>query len=105
MPSYKLGLEAKAGKVKLGDCVIWMDDPEYFCKNCGHGWNREQAIDVAYRKIKTIKVSVGGYFGGYYEVTIDITHLETTWIFVEGQVAETIQKSIRVSTVEALLRY
>jgi len=39
----------------------------------------ERAIEEAYRKIKTINVSVGGYFGGYYDVTIDLTNLETTW--------------------------
>ena len=28
---------------------------------------------------KTIKASVGGYFGGYNDATIDFINLETTW--------------------------
>ena len=103
MPNYELFLEAEAGKLKLGGCVISMGDPEYFCKDCGHEWNREQAIDESYRKIITIKASVGGYFGGYYEVTIDLDHLETTWSFTEAEVTETSKKLIRVSTAEAFI--
>lgn len=103
MPNYKLGLEAEAGKVKLGGCDIPLGNAEYCCKDCGHEWNREQAIDAAYRKIKTIKASVGGYFGGYYDVTIDLTNLETTWSFNEGDLEETSKKSIRVATAEAFM--
>jgi len=102
MPSYKLSLEAEAGKVKLGGCVISLGNPEYFCKDCSHEWNREQAIDEAYRKIKTIKASVGGYFGGYYDVTIDLKNLETTWSFTEGELEETSKETIK-ATVEALI--
>ena len=87
MPNYELLLEAEAGKVKLGGCVISLSDPEYCCKDCEYEWNCEQAIDKAYRKIKTIKASMGGYFGGYYDVTIDLTHLETTWCFTDCNVA------------------
>ncbi|HBV88281.1 MAG TPA: hypothetical protein DEF42_16915 [Desulfosporosinus sp.] len=103
MPSYELYQEAEAGKVKLGCCLLEPSNPEYACKDCEHEWNREQAIDHAYRKIKTIKASVGGYFGGYYDVTIDLRNLETTWNFYEGEVEETSKKSIRVSTAEAFL--
>lgn len=103
MPSYELYQEAQAGKFKLGGCMLSLGDPEYVCKDCEHEWNREQAIDHAYSKIKTLKASVGGYFGGYYEVTIDLRNLETTWEFLEGEAEETSKKSIRVSTAEAFL--
>ncbi len=36
-------------------------------------------IEAAYCIIKTTNASVGGYFSGYYDVTIDVTNLETTW--------------------------
>jgi len=101
--SYELSLEAKAGKVKLGGCVEIIGNAEYFCKDCGHEWNRAQAIDEAYRKLKTIIASVGGYFGGYYEVIIDLTNLETTWRFNEGGTEETSKKTIRVSTAQAFI--
>ena len=100
MPNYELFLEAEAGKIKLGGCAIIEGNPEYFCKDCEHEWNREQALDQAYSKIKTIKASVGGYFGGYYDVTIDLTNLETKWSFNEGELEKTSKKSIRVSTAE-----
>jgi len=53
--------------------------------------------------IQTIKASVGGYFGGYYNVTIDLTNLVTTWSFNEGEKEETSKKSIRVSTGQAFI--
>lgn len=103
MPSYELSQEAKVGKVKLGGCMLSFGDPEYFCKDCEHEWNREQAIDQAYRKIITIKASVGGYFGGYYEVIINLTNLETTWTFNEGGTEKTSKKTIHVSTAQAFI--
>ena len=78
-------------------------NPEYSCKDCEHEWNRGQVIDEAYSEINTIKASVGGYFGGYYEVTIDLRDHETTWKFNEGAAEETSKKSIRVSTAEAFV--
>ena len=56
IPVPELFQEAEAGKVKLGDCCIFEGNPDYFCKGCEYEWNREQAIDSAYRKIKTIKM-------------------------------------------------
>lgn len=103
MPSYEAYQEAGAGKFKLGGCVLSLGDPEYVCKDCEYEWNREQAIDHAYSKIKAIKASVGGYFGRYYEVTIDLRNLETIWNFHEGEVEETSKKSIRRSTAETFL--
>jgi len=52
MPSHELFQEAEAGKVKLGGCCIIEGGPEYFCKDCENEWNKEQAIDAAYGKIK-----------------------------------------------------
>lgn len=78
-PSHKLFLEAESGKVKLGGCCIFEGGPEYFCKDCEHEWNRKQAIDAAYNKIKSLKASVGGYFGGYYNVEINLTDRKVIW--------------------------
>jgi len=103
MPDYELFIQAEAGKLKLGGCVISLGSAEYFCKDCEHEWNREQAIDAAYHKIKTIKAFVGGYFGANYEVTLDFTHLETTWDFSEDGIDKTSKKSIRASTAKACI--
>ena len=40
LPTYELFKEEEQGKVKLGGCVIGLDDPEYVCKDCNHEWNR-----------------------------------------------------------------
>lgn len=64
LPDYEAFERAQAGKIKLGGCIICEGNPEYYCKDCGYEWNREQAIDAAYRKITGIKASVGGYLGG-----------------------------------------
>ena len=37
-PSDKLLSDASAGNVRLGGCVIFGDDPNYSCKDCGHTW-------------------------------------------------------------------
>ena len=98
-PSHELFNEAEAGKVKLGGCCIFEGSPEYFCKDCEHEWNREQAIDAAYNKITTIKASVGGFFGGYYNVEIDLVNLKTLWSqWGGGAEEESINKTIREST-------
>lgn len=100
MPGPELFQEADAGKVKLGGCCIIEGAPEYFCNDCKYEWNREQAIDGAYSKIKTVKASVGGYFGGYYNVEIDLVNLKTIWSHRGGGEAEsTVHKTIRKSTV------
>ena len=99
MPSYELFEEAEVGKVKLGGCVITEDSPEYCCKDCEHEWNKEQVIDAAYGRIKAIKASVGGYFGGYYNVDIDLVDLKSTWSHGgRGEDEETIHKTIRAAS-------
>ena len=99
MPSYELFELAEVGKVKLGGCVIIEDNPEYLCKDCEHEWNQEQAIDAAYGRIKAIKASVGGYFGGYFNVVIDLAGLCVTWSHGGGEEdEETIHKIIRGAT-------
>lgn len=42
--------------------------------------------------------------GGYYDGTIDLRNLETTWNFHEGGTEETSKKSIRVTTAEAFIK-
>lgn len=98
LPSYELYQEAEAGKVKLGGCCMIVGGPEYFCKDCEHEWNREQAIDDAYNKIKTIKASVGGFFDGFYNVEIDLENQKITWSHSIDIENESIHKSIRVNT-------
>ena len=102
-PSYELFEEAKTGKVKFGGCCIMVGGSEYFCKDCEHEWNREQAIDEAYNKIKTIKTSVGGFFGGFYNVEIDLENLKITWSHSGITENETIHKSIRVDTAKKFI--
>ncbi|OLN28973.1 hypothetical protein [Desulfosporosinus metallidurans] len=93
MPGYERSREAEAGKM----------NPDYSCNDCGHEWNRKQAMDEAYGKIKIIKASVGGYFGGYYDVTVDFDNLQTTWSFNEGETQKTSKRSIQVSTSQAFI--
>ena len=102
-PSYKLYQEAEAGKVKLGGCCVMVGGPEYFCKDCEHEWNREQAIEEAYNKIKMIKTSVGGFFGGFYYVEMDLENRKISWSYSGSGENETIHKSIRVDTVKKFI--
>lgn len=99
MPSHELFEEAQAGNVKLGGCVITEDNSDYCCKDCEHEWNKEQAIDAAYSRIKAIKASVGGYFGGYYNVDVDLVDSKVAWSrWGGGKDEKTILKTIRVAS-------
>lgn len=70
-PSQDIAGDAEKGKVKLGGCVIKPENPIYFCKECQNEWNRQDAIDAAYRKITGLRASVGRFFGGFYDVMIN----------------------------------
>lgn len=65
MPTKEVFQKAEAGEIKLGGCRKIVGGPEYYCKDCESEWNKEQAVDAAYHKIKGLKASVGGYFEGY----------------------------------------
>ena len=71
MPTGEAFLLAKEGKIKLGGCCINESNPEYYCKNCEHEWNRGEAINHAYNDIVGIKASFGDCFNDYYKVDID----------------------------------
>jgi DNA-directed RNA polymerase subunit RPC12/RpoP len=106
MPSHELFTEAKNGKVKLGGCCIIEDGPEYFCMDCENEWNRSQSIDEAYGKIKAIKASVGGYFGGYYNVEVDFKNLKVIWHHNGyGEEEEKVHKKIRTATATNFLEH
>ncbi len=40
LPTYETFLEAQAGKIKLGGCIVEENSPEYFCKDCEHEWKK-----------------------------------------------------------------
>lgn len=71
--------EQEEGKIKLGGCVISEDSPQYHCNKCGEKWTAEEAIDAAYNEIIGLRASVGGYFEGYYDVTIHFQDKKLTW--------------------------
>lgn len=78
-PSSALAQAEKDGKVILGGCEVSAGAPHYHCKDCGHEWNKIQAIDYAYRKIKTICAYVGGHRGPNYDVEIDLVKHQFSW--------------------------
>lgn len=102
-PSPELLFAAEEGEFKLGGCCIVMGHPEYFCNDCEHEWNREEATNNAYSKIKIIKASVGGCFDGSYNVVIDLENLKTSWNFYSGFIEETNHKFIRSKTAQRLI--
>jgi hypothetical protein len=42
MPTLRAHKEASEGKVKLGGCIMNIDNPQFHCKNCQHEWIDEQ---------------------------------------------------------------
>ncbi|NLN86085.1 MAG: hypothetical protein GX133_00495 [Syntrophomonadaceae bacterium] len=99
-PGMELFEQERAGKVRLGGCVISEGQPEYSCQKCGYEWNRQQSIDGAYDKITVLKASVGGYFGGYYSVVIDLKELHVTWQHEPHEIESVSRKNIRQATAQ-----
>lgn len=102
-PSQELIMEAESGKVKLGGCCISENNPDYCCNECQYEWNKGQAIDAAYSKIKVLKASVGGYLDGYFYAEIDLENHKTTWSLYHHEEEEIKKKSIRKSTAERFI--
>lgn len=54
-----------------------------------------------HEKIKKIEASVGGYFGGYYQVEIDLENNLVSWTHGgEGEIEETVHRNIRSATAK-----
>lgn len=54
-----------------------------------------------YEKIKRIEAYVGGYFGGYYRVEIDLEHNLVSWTHDgAGKIEETVHRNIRSATAK-----
>ncbi len=101
MPSHVAMEQAEAGKIKLGGCSLIVGGPEYYCNDCENEWNKEHAIDAAYKNIKELKASVGGYFGGSYSVVVDLTTGRITWShWNNGEVVDEEFKIVKGSTVK-----
>lgn len=100
MPTHEAFLMAQEGKIKLGGCCITGTDPEYYCKDCDNEWDRQTAIDNAYNDIQGIKSSVGGYFGGYYEVEIDFHSRKLKWSHLGAGAEEYYEEIIRQSNFD-----
>jgi len=56
----------KEGKVKLERYCVAEGDSKYHCKSCNYEWDKDQAIDKAYRRIREIKASFGDFFWSSY---------------------------------------
>ena len=47
-----------------------------------------------YEKIKKIEASVGGYFGGFYQVEVDLENNSVSWTHGgEGELEETVHRN------------
>ncbi|ADU29131.1 hypothetical protein [Evansella cellulosilytica] len=78
-PSHELLEEANEGKVKLGGCIISVDDPEYACNACDHSWTKEDVIQLNYQNIERLIATVGGHFGENYEIDINLKSGQVQW--------------------------
>lgn len=102
MPTHETVQKAEAGEIKLGGYCMTIDELEYSCKDCEHEWNKEQAIEAAYEKIKGLRASVGGYFTGYCNVDVNLSTLQVSWShWVGGE--EMTQKTICPITADKFI--
>lgn len=102
-PTQEAFQKVEVGEITLGGCCILEGGPEYFCKDCENEWNKEQAVEAEYAKIKGLRASVGGFFEGYYNIDVNLTTLQVVWRFLVGGEEETIQKTIRPTTAKKFI--
>ncbi|QQZ09019.1 hypothetical protein [Heyndrickxia vini] len=103
MPTQEAFHKAEAGEIKLGGCCIIVGGPEYSCKDCEHEWNKEEALEASYDKIKGLKASVGGYFEGYYNIEVNLSPLLVSWSHWVGGGEESIQKTLYPTTAKKFI--
>lgn len=60
-------------------------------------------MNTGYSQIKGLKASVGGFFGGYYNVEVNLTTLQVSWSFWQGGQQESFEKTIRPATAKKFL--
>ncbi|HBN83798.1 MAG TPA: hypothetical protein DDZ89_08130 [Clostridiales bacterium] len=101
-PGPEIMEKAQAGELKLGGCCLFGDDPEYYCKDCESQWNKQQALDAAYRRIKVIKASISRYFRDRYNVEINLENRKVTVTYWDGGEEEITRKTIRQTTADKL---
>ena len=41
VPSSELGDQEEHDEIKLGGCCIGINEPNWYCKTCGHEWYQE----------------------------------------------------------------
>ncbi|SDO29203.1 hypothetical protein [Halobacillus aidingensis] len=78
-PTYEAYQQAEEGKVVLGGCCVLFDGPEYSCNDCGYRWNKREAIEAAYARIKGINFSIGGFFEGEFFVEVNFETRDMKW--------------------------
>lgn len=71
--------EQEQNKIKLDGCTKTEDSPRYQCNKCGEKWTKDEAIDAAYNEIIGLHATVGGYFEGYYGVSIHFQNKNLIW--------------------------
>ena len=102
-PTYEAALEAEAGKLVLGGCCEEIDGPHYHCKDCEHEWNCSEAINAAYKKIRGIRATVGGYKDGYYTFDLNFETRELLWSYTNKTTEEQLKKKLRQTTINQFL--
>lgn len=61
LPTSEAMEAAEQGKYFLGGCIVGINDPTTFCKNCEYSWGEK--IENSITKMVYLDASIGGYFG------------------------------------------
>lgn len=86
---------AERGDIILGGCCVGLDDPKYGCKDCGYEWGGGKSTWLY--EVKTVKASVGGFFGPSYSVEINNEKRLLVYHAAEGGVSSK-EKELTLTT-------
>ncbi len=89
--------------VRFDGCCYSPECPYYFCHECGHEWNKEEAIGNSYSNIEVITASIGGYWEGTFTVEIDLVNRALKWHHLFPGEERSYEKSLRILTVEKFM--
>ncbi len=71
--------QAEEGKIRLGGDRVSEDAPDCRCRDCGHEWNRREAITEACGRVRRVRACVSSQFTGYKDVSVDLSGGTLAW--------------------------
>lgn len=99
--NFDLIKDNENGKIRLSLEEKTETSPEYYCKDCQNEWNSNDSINIAYSRVKNIKLL---YKNGKLNLKINVDLKSGTLKYSKMFKAESTQKHLNSDEVDTLIR-